>query len=134
LFFSLLRSARFFFRRFRSLARDTPSYALLFFARNTKKPTTQNKQQHPQQQTTQPTKQTTKQQQDPKASKPEDWDERAEIDDPDDKKPDGYDDIPSTIADPKAKKPKDWSDEDDGEWEAPTIPNPDYKGEWKAKR
>jgi hypothetical protein len=73
-------------------------------------------------------------QQDPKATKPEDWDERAEIDDPEDKKPDGWDDIPPTIADPKAKKPKDWSDEDDGEWEAPMVPNPEYKGEWKAKR
>lgn len=28
---------------------------------------------------------------------------------------------------------EDWDDEDDGEWEAPTIPNPEYKGEWKAK-
>jgi calreticulin len=42
--------------------------------------------------------------------------------------------VPATIADPKAKKPKDWSDEDDGEWEAPTVPNPEYKGEWKPKR
>ena len=24
-------------------------------------------------------------------------------------------------------------DEDDGEWEPPTIPNPEYKGEWKPK-
>ena len=30
-------------------------------------------------------------------------------------------------------QPEDWSDEDDGEWEAPLIPNPDYKGEWKPK-
>ena len=28
---------------------------------------------------------------------------------------------------------EDWDDEDDGEWEAPTIPNPEYKGEWKPK-
>jgi len=98
-----------------------------------KKPTTQTDPKKPtaknQTQTTPPNNP-----QDPKATKPEDWDERAEIDDPEDKKPDGWDDVAATIADPKAKKPKDWSDEDDGEWEAPTVPNPEYKGEWKAKR
>merc|ERR1711868_89123 len=56
------------------------------------------------------------------------------MDDPEDKKPDGYDDIPAKIADPKATKPDDWDDESDGTWEAPQIDNPDYKGEWKAKR
>lgn len=70
---------------------------------------------------------------DPKAVKPEDWDEREKIPDPEDKKPEGWDDIPATIVDPDAKKPEDWDDEDDGEWEAPTIPNPEYKGEWKPK-
>jgi calreticulin len=70
---------------------------------------------------------------DPKAVKPEDWDEREQIADPEDKKPEGWDDIPATIVDPEAKKPEDWDDEDDGEWEAPTIPNPEYKGEWKPK-
>jgi calreticulin len=68
------------------------------------------------------------------AKKPEDWDEREEIDDPEDVKPAGWDDIPQTITDPEAKKPEDWDDEDDGEWEAPEIPNPDFKGEWTAKR
>lgn len=71
--------------------------------------------------------------QDPKAVKPVDWDEREKIEDPTDKKPAGWDDIPATIVDPDAKKPDDWSDEDDGDWEPPTIPNPEYKGEWKAK-
>lgn len=71
--------------------------------------------------------------QDPKATKPEDWDEREKIADPEDKKPEGWDDIPATLPDPDAKKPEDWDDEDDGEWEAPTIPNPEYKGEWKPK-
>lgn len=52
---------------------------------------------------------------DPKAAKPEDWDEREEIADPEDKKPEGWDDIPATIADPDAKKPEDWDDEEDGE-------------------
>merc|ERR1712167_493261 len=28
------------------------------------------------------------------------------------------------------EKPEDWDDEDDGEWEAPTIANPEYKGVW----
>merc|ERR1712164_78158 len=60
--------------------------------------------------------------------------EPKEIDDPEDKKPAGYDDIPAKISDPKATKPDDWDDESDGEWEAPQIDNPEYKGEWKAKR
>merc|ERR1711966_97791 len=71
---------------------------------------------------------------DPKASKPEDWDEREEIDDPEDKKPEGHDDIPKQIVDPDASKPDDWDDDSDGEWEAPVIDNPEYKGEWKPKR
>jgi hypothetical protein len=71
--------------------------------------------------------------QDPKATKPADWDERPKIPDPEDKKPAGWDDIPATIADPDAKKPEDWDDEDDGEWEPPMIPNPEFKGEWKQK-
>lgn len=71
--------------------------------------------------------------QDPNAKKPEDWDERERIADPEDKKPAGYDDIPASIPDPEAKKPEDWNDEDDGDWEPPTIPNPEYKGEWAPK-
>ena len=30
-------------------------------------------------------------------------------------------------------QPEDWDDEEDGEWKAPTIPNLEYKGPWKAK-
>merc|ERR1719327_1409167 len=56
------------------------------------------------------------------------------IDDPEDKKPEGWDDIPSQIPDPDATKPEDWDDEDDGEWEPPLIDNPDFKGEWSAKK
>merc|ERR1719488_308619 len=56
------------------------------------------------------------------------------MDDPEDKKPEGHDDIPAKIADPKATKPDDWDDESDGTWEAPQIDNPEYKGAWKAKR
>lgn len=69
---------------------------------------------------------------DPDAKKPEDWDERKKIPDPEDKKPEGWDDIPEFIADPNATKPEEW-EEDDGEWEPPNIPNPDFKGEWKPK-
>jgi len=72
--------------------------------------------------------------QDPDVSKPEDWVEEAQMDDPEDKKPEGHDDIKENIVDPEASKPEDWDDEDDGEWEAPTIKNPEFKGEWKAKR
>ncbi|XP_039800308.1 calreticulin isoform X2 [Panicum virgatum] len=41
---------------------------------------------------------------------------------------------PKKIKDPEAKKPEDWDDEEDGEWTAPTIPNPEYKGPWKQKK
>jgi len=93
---------------------------------------------------------------DPEDSKPEDWDEREKIPDPDAKKPDNWDeDAPKQIVDEKAVKPADWLDdepehvpdpdavrpadwdtEEDGEWEAPLVPNPKCKdgncGEWKA--
>lgn len=68
---------------------------------------------------------------DPTASKPADWVDAAEIADPEDVKPDGYDDIPDTITDPDASRPEDWDDELDGDWEAPQIPNPEYKGPWR---
>jgi len=67
---------------------------------------------------------------DPNQSKPEDWVDVKRIADPNEIKPEGYDDIPAEIPDPEAEKPDDWDDEDDGEWEAPTIDNPDYKGPW----
>merc|ERR1712048_46298 len=41
---------------------------------------------------------------------------------------------PKEISDPDDKKPDDWDDEEDGEWEAPMKDNPDYKGEWIVKR
>merc|ERR1712084_64794 len=41
---------------------------------------------------------------------------------------------PKEIPDPDDKKPEDWDDEEDGEWEAPMIDNPEYKGEWSVKR
>lgn len=54
--------------------------------------------------------------------------------DPSDVKPAGHDDIPAKIPDPNAKKPEDWDDEEDGEYEAPQIDNPAYKGAWVQKR
>merc|ERR1740117_69942 len=71
---------------------------------------------------------------DPEVSKPSDWVEEAMIDDPEDVKPAGYDDIEENIVDPEAEKPEDWDDEDDGDWESPTISNPEYKGAFSAKR
>jgi calreticulin len=67
---------------------------------------------------------------DPAQSKPEDWVDLQTIADPAEVKPEGYDDIPREIPDPEAEKPEDWDEEDDGEWEAPTIDNPEFKGEW----
>eukprot|EP00957_Ditylum_brightwellii_P157156 11961450-Ditylum_brightwellii.AAC.1 len=56
------------------------------------------------------------------------------MDDPNDQKPGGYNNIPEDIPDPDAAKRDDWDDEDDGEWEPPMIDNLDYKGPWKAKQ
>merc|ERR1712223_523426 len=69
----------------------------------------------------------------PRPKKPEDWDDRAKIDDAEDTKPEDWDQ-PEHVADPDATKPEDWDDEMDGEWEPPMIDNPDYKGEWKARQ
>jgi len=72
--------------------------------------------------------------QDPTKSKPSDWQDEKYINDPEDKKPEGYDDIPMEIVDPEASKPEDWDDELDGDWEAPKVANPDYKGPWRPKQ
>jgi len=71
---------------------------------------------------------------DPAVSKPKDWIDEAQMDDPSDVKPADYDNTPKQIPDPEAEKPEDWDDEADGEWEAPQIDNPEFKGEWKAKK
>lgn len=71
---------------------------------------------------------------DPEDKKPADWVDEAEMDDPEDKKPEDWDSEPEQIVDPDAKKPEDWDDAEDGEWEAPMIPNPKHKGEWRARR
>uniref|UniRef100_A0A8C5BJM8 Calmegin n=1 Tax=Gadus morhua TaxID=8049 RepID=A0A8C5BJM8_GADMO len=77
---------------------------------------------------------------DPEAIKPEDWDEEApaKIQDPDALKPEGWlDEEPEFVSDPSAEKPEDWDEEMDGEWEAPQIPNPACAtapgcGHWKS--
>jgi len=66
--------------------------------------------------------------------KPTDWEDKEMINDPEDHKPAGWDDIPEYIADPDATKPGEWDEEEDGEWEAPQKKNPAFKGEWKAKQ
>ncbi|XP_053325226.1 calreticulin-like [Spea bombifrons] len=66
------------------------------------------------------------------ATKPLDWDEREKIEDPDDKRPDDWEET-ELIPDPEARKPNDWDSSMDGEWEAPVIPNPKYKGIWKPR-
>jgi len=71
---------------------------------------------------------------DPSQSKPSDWVDERMIDDPEDKKPEGWDSISAEISDPDATKPDDWDDDLDGEWEAPKIPNPEYKGAWSPKK
>jgi len=69
---------------------------------------------------------------DPEISKPKDWVDDPMMIDPDDKEPEDWV-KEETIVDPEATKPEDWDDEDDGDWEAPTIMNPDYKGPWSAR-
>lgn len=92
---------------------------------------------------------------DPDSKKPDDWDEDEPklISDSTAVKPaNWHDDEPEEIPDPKATKPGDWDDESDGEWYPPSIPNPKcangncgdwnapmiknplYKGKWKPKK
>ena len=64
---------------------------------------------------------------DPEATKPEDWDEDApfEIVDEEATIPEDWlESEPLTVPDPEAEKPEDWDDEEDGDWIAPTVPNP----------
>jgi len=70
---------------------------------------------------------------DPSDIKPTTWVDEAQMADPEDKKPEDFDSEPKEIADPNAEKPDDWDTEEDGEWEAPQVPNPAFKGEWSPK-
>ncbi|GAM18605.1 hypothetical protein SAMD00019534_017800 [Acytostelium subglobosum LB1] len=75
---------------------------------------------------------------DPAASKPEDWDESqpARIVDESAVKPDGWLDDESEMIPSDEPKPDEWNEEDDGDWEAPMIPNPKCEdgmcGKWEA--
>ena len=75
----------------------------------------------------------------PGSAKPDDWDEDAPVKIPDPKaeKPAAWlDDAPAMIPDPSSSVPADWDADEDGEWEAPLIANPDCAkfgcGEWTA--
>merc|ERR1711904_357595 len=70
---------------------------------------------------------------DPEDKKPSDWVEDSMMDDPEDKKPENWVEE-KRVVDSSAKKPDDWDDEEDGEWEAPMIDNPDYHGDWSVKK
>jgi len=70
---------------------------------------------------------------DPDEKKPEDWVDEAKMVDPEDAKPEDWDDEPKLIPDAEATQPEDWDEEEDGEWEAPQVPNPKYKGEWTPR-
>ncbi|KAF9941492.1 hypothetical protein BGZ65_002861 [Modicella reniformis] len=74
---------------------------------------------------------------DPKATKPDDWDEDApaRILDENAQKPDDWlENEQPEIPDPEAIKPDDWDDEEDGDWIPPSVPNPKCQnngcGEW----
>ncbi|CAI4232326.1 unnamed protein product [Auanema sp. JU1783] len=85
---------------------------------------------------------------DPTDKKPQEWDDRAEIDDVEATKPDDWDESqpmqivdetavkpddwleeePDLIPDSEARKPDDWDADMDGEWEPPSVDNPACKG------
>lgn len=75
---------------------------------------------------------------DPNDSKPEDWDERAKIPDPEAVKPDDWDeDAPAKIEDPDALKPEGWLDDEpefvpDPNAEKPEDWDEEMDGEWEA--
>lgn len=70
---------------------------------------------------------------DPTDSKPADWVETKMMDDPNAKKPANWVDE-KRIRDPEAQAPDEWDEEEDGEWEAPYIENPNWHGAWFADR
>lgn len=77
---------------------------------------------------------------DPNSMKPDDWDEEEPrmIDDLAASMPTGWvEDAEKRIEDATAKKPADWDDEEDGDWEAPVVDNPDCKvgcGKWSPPK
>jgi calnexin len=77
---------------------------------------------------------------DPDDKKPEDWDERAKIPDPNAVKPDDWDeDAPMEIVDEEATKPEGWLDDEPEEIDDPEAAKPedwddDEDGEWEAPK
>ncbi|GLT66385.1 hypothetical protein SLA2020_387520 [Shorea laevis] len=77
---------------------------------------------------------------DPDDKKPEDWDERAKIPDPDAVKPDDWDeDAPMEIEDEDAVKPEGWLDDEPEEIDDPDATKPEdwddeEDGEWEAPK
>nr|Q39994.1 RecName: Full=Calnexin homolog; Flags: Precursor [Helianthus tuberosus]CAA84491.1 calnexin [Helianthus tuberosus] len=75
---------------------------------------------------------------DPDDKKPEDWDERAKIPDPEATKPDDWDeDAPMEILDEEAEKPEGWLDDEPEEIDDPEAVKPEdwddeEDGEWEA--
>ncbi|KAL6319588.1 hypothetical protein AAG906_014264 [Vitis piasezkii] len=77
---------------------------------------------------------------DPDDKKPEDWDERPKIPDPDAVKPDDWDeDAPMEIEDEEAVKPEGWLDDEPEEIDDPEASKPEdwddeEDGEWEAPK
>ncbi|XP_019416743.1 PREDICTED: calnexin homolog [Lupinus angustifolius] len=77
---------------------------------------------------------------DPDDKKPEDWDERAKIPDPDAVKPEDWDeDAPIEIVDEEAEKPVGWLDDEPEEIDDPDATKPEdwddeEDGEWEAPK
>ncbi|KVH99056.1 calnexin homolog [Cynara cardunculus var. scolymus] len=77
---------------------------------------------------------------DPDDKKPEDWDERAKIPDPDATKPDDWDeDAPMEILDEEAEKPEGWLEDEPEEIDDPEAVKPEdwddeEDGEWEAPK
>lgn len=69
---------------------------------------------------------------DPAESKPDDWPVPTILD-VGHVKPEGYDDISESVMDLSAVVPDDWDEEEDGLWEPPSVPNPDYNGPWRQR-
>ncbi|XP_024392874.1 calnexin homolog 1 [Physcomitrium patens] len=77
---------------------------------------------------------------DPEDKKPEDWDDRAKIPDPDATKPDDWDeDAPREIEDEEAEKPEGWLDDEPDEVDDPEAVKPEdwddeEDGEWEPPK
>ncbi|KAG0619161.1 hypothetical protein M758_4G121400 [Ceratodon purpureus] len=77
---------------------------------------------------------------DPEDKKPEDWDDRAKIPDPDATKPDDWDeDAPREIEDDEAEKPEGWLDDEPDEVDDPEATKPEdwddeEDGEWEPPK